>query len=61
MHAQGKRASIASLAFTPLAAFIRSYIFKLGFLDGLQGFAIARFAAHYAFLKKLKLWEMRNR
>ncbi|HXG94523.1 MAG TPA: glycosyltransferase family 2 protein [Blastocatellia bacterium] len=57
-HAQGKRASVAALIFSPLATFIRSYILKLGFLDGLQGLAIARFAAYYAFLKNLKLWEM---
>src|ERR1041384_2257648 len=45
-HAQGKRASIASIIFSPLLTFIRSYVFKLGFLDGLQGYAIPRFAAH---------------
>ena len=56
-HASGKRASVASLVLSPAGAFIRSYILKLGFLDGVQGFIIARFAAHYAFLKHLKLWE----
>jgi glycosyltransferase involved in cell wall biosynthesis len=61
MRARGKRASIWSIALAPLAAFIRSYVFKLGFLDGMQGFAIARFAAHYAFLKNLKLWEMEKK
>jgi len=60
MYERGKRASIASIVFTPFMTFIRSYIVKLGFLDGLQGFAIARFAAHYAFLKNLKLWEKRD-
>lgn len=57
-HVNGKRASIASVVLSPIAAFIRSYLFKLGFLDGVQGFIIARFAAHYAFLKNLKLREM---
>ena len=56
-YAQGKRGSIASIIFSPPLTFLRSYVFKLGFLDGLQGYAIARFAAHYAFLKNLKLWE----
>jgi glycosyltransferase involved in cell wall biosynthesis len=60
-RAQGKRASIASIIFAPALTFIRSYLFKLGFLDGLQGYFIARFAAHYAFLKNLKLWELCNR
>lgn len=58
-HAQGKRASLASLFVSPMAVFFRSYIFKLGFLDGIPGLAIARFAAHYEFLKNLKLWEMK--
>jgi glycosyltransferase involved in cell wall biosynthesis len=57
---QGERVSFLSLLFSPLATFLRSYIFKLGILDGPQGLAIARFAAHYAFLKNLKLWEMRK-
>ena len=59
-HAEGKQASLASLVFSPVATFIRSYILKLGFLDGIEGFAIARFAAYYAFLKNLKLWERRK-
>lgn len=60
MRAKGKSASAATIVLAPIATFIRSYIFKLGFLDGLQGFAIARFAAHYAFLKYMKLWEMKS-
>jgi glycosyltransferase involved in cell wall biosynthesis len=56
-RAQGKRASAASIIFSPALTFIRSYLFKLGFLDGVQGYFIARFAAHYTFLKNLKLWE----
>ncbi len=56
-HAQGKRASLLAMLVAPLAAFLKSYIFKRGFLDGVQGLAIACFAAHYVFLKNLKLWE----
>jgi len=58
-YSQGKRASILSLLVSPTVVFLRSYILKLGFLDGVPGLAIARFAAHYEFLKNLKLWEMR--
>jgi hypothetical protein len=39
-------------------AFLRSYIFKMGFLDGFPGFCIARFAAYHAYLKHLLLLEM---
>ena len=56
---RGKRASLGSLLVSPVVVFLRSYLFKLGFLDGVPGLAIARFAAHYEFLKNLKLWEMR--
>jgi hypothetical protein len=51
--------SLARLLLSPMLVFVRSYVLKLGFLDGVPGLAIARFAAHYDFLKKLKLWEMR--
>ncbi|HET9529351.1 MAG TPA: glycosyltransferase family 2 protein [Blastocatellia bacterium] len=53
----GKRESLVSLLFSPVTAFMRSYFFRLGFLDGIPGLAIAYFAAHYVFLKKLKVWE----
>jgi len=59
LFTRGKRASIGSLLVSPMVVFLRSYVFKLGFLDGIPGLAIARFAAHYEFLKNLKLWEMR--
>lgn len=54
---QGKRASFLTLLFSPAAVFVRSYLLRLGILDGIPGLAIARFAAHYDFLKNLKLWE----
>ena len=53
----GKRVTTLSLLVSPFMAFVRTYVFRLGFLDGLPGLAIAYFAAHYVFLKGLKLWE----
>jgi glycosyltransferase involved in cell wall biosynthesis len=57
---RGEDVSFASLLLSPAIAFIRSYIIRLGFLDGIPGLAIAYFAAHYVFLKKLKVWEARQ-
>lgn len=54
---RGRRAGALALLTSPVSAFVRSYIIKLGFLDGIPGLAIAFFAAHYTFLKHLKLWE----
>jgi glycosyltransferase involved in cell wall biosynthesis len=61
MRKNGKRASAGALMISPIATFIRSYVFRLGMLDGTPGLAIAYFAAHYAFLKSVKLWEMEKR
>ena len=58
---EGRRATTSSLFISPIGAFLRSYVFKLGFLDGPQGLVIARFAAHYVFLRNLKLWEMSSK
>ena len=60
MVERGKRTSPVRLYTSGAAAFLRSYVLKLGFLDGLPGFCIARFAGHHAFLKHLCLWELQN-
>jgi glycosyltransferase involved in cell wall biosynthesis len=60
MFEQGRRTSPLQLALSAPAAFTRSFILKGGFRDGLPGLAIARFAAHHAFLKHLMLWEMQK-
>ncbi len=61
MFERGKRASVLKILTAGTTAFLQTYILKGGFLDGLAGFAIARFAAHHAFLKYLLLWELQNR
>jgi glycosyltransferase involved in cell wall biosynthesis len=60
MFEQGRRTSRLGIATAGPAAFIRSYLLKGGFRDGLAGYAIAKFAAHHAFLKHLLLWEMQR-
>ncbi len=60
MFADGKSTSPVKIAIAGPAAFMRTYVLKLGFLDGLPGLAIASFAAHHAFLKNLLLWEMQT-
>src|SRR5882724_4607393 len=45
-YSEAKRVSVASLMVSPAVVFLRSYIVNLGFLDGVPGLAIARFAAH---------------
>lgn len=52
--ASGRHPSVARLVLDPPWTFLRTFVFQLGFLDGLHGFAIARFAARYTFLKYSK-------
>jgi glycosyltransferase involved in cell wall biosynthesis len=60
MFEAGRRTTPLRLALAAPSAFTRSFILKGGFRDGLAGLAIARFAAHHAFLKHLLLWEMQK-
>ncbi len=57
MFEEGRRTSAWKVATAAPAAFIRSFILKGGFRDGLAGVSIANFAAHHAFLKHITLWE----
>lgn len=61
MFESGRRTSASNILFAGPSAFIRSYLLKAGFLDGLPGIAIANFAAHHAFLKHLLLWELQKK
>ena len=61
MFARGKRTSALKIFTVGFTTFLQNYFLKMGFLDGLAGFAIARFAAHHAFLKYLLLWEIQNK
>lgn len=57
MYERGIKTSLLKIATAGPAAFIRSYVLKGGFRDGLAGYVIAKFAAHHALLKHLMLWE----
>lgn len=60
MFERGKRVSALKILTVGLTVFLQTFILKGGFLDGLAGFAISRFAAHHAFLKYLLLWEIQR-
>jgi hypothetical protein len=58
MFDEGRRSSAFKIATAAPSAFIRSYLLKAGFRDGLAGLSIASFAAHHAFLKQVMLREL---
>ena len=53
-----KRSSSLRLWVSPAFGFIKNYIFKLGFLDGNEGFVIARLSAYYTWLKYYRLKQL---
>jgi hypothetical protein len=57
MFEEGRKTSRLRIATAAPLGFIRSFILKGGFRDGLAGLTIARFAGHHDFLKHLLLWE----
>jgi glycosyltransferase involved in cell wall biosynthesis len=52
--------SILSMIFRPLGKFLKSYIFKAGFLDGIPGFIIAVTSAFTIFARYVKFWERKQ-
>jgi (heptosyl)LPS beta-1,4-glucosyltransferase len=57
-HLQKKRrVSGIQLFVISVAAFIRTYLIKQGFRDGVPGLIIAIFTAYSVFLKYAKIWE----
>jgi glycosyltransferase involved in cell wall biosynthesis len=54
--AHGQKTSMLRAALAGLAAFIRSYFFQLGFLDGAMGFAVCLMQAQAAFGKYFELY-----
>jgi len=53
----GRKIGVLELWFRPWWRFVRSYILRRGFLDGWQGYAVARLAAQEVFLRYAKIRE----
>jgi len=56
----GKRSNLVKIIVSPSLKFMRAYIFKLGFLDGKEGWMIARWSAYATYLKYTKLKALQN-
>jgi len=60
MFETGRRTSALKVMLAAPLAFASAYILHAGFLDGLTGYTIARFAGHHAFLKHSILRELQE-
>ena len=57
-YKKGKKFKLSRLIFSPAIAFIKIYIVKGGFLDGIPGFIAGVSAFVYGFLKYAFLWDI---
>lgn len=57
---QGKRVSFWDLLLRPAWRFWRAFLFRAGFLDGWQGYAVAWMTAFYTFLRYAKAREAQS-
>ncbi len=55
-HARGKPSSMPRAVISGLMAFVKSYVFRLGILDGSMGFAVCAMQAQAAFGKYFTLY-----
>jgi glycosyltransferase involved in cell wall biosynthesis len=58
LHEEGKRATAFDIAVRPAFSFLKMFIVKMGFLDGIEGFALCVFSSLYVLVKYVKLREL---
>jgi len=57
---RGERAGLVTLAFSPVFRFVKFYLLRLGFLDGLPGLVHIWIGCRNSFMKYAKLMELRK-
>jgi len=58
---KGKKFRSYNLIINPAAMFVKMYIFKKGFLDGITGLVLAMlYSSFYTLMKYVKLWELQS-
>ena len=60
MCKKGERFILLKMLIKPITKFFETYVYKLGFLDGIPGLIIAVLSSYYVFLKYAKLWELKR-
>jgi glycosyltransferase involved in cell wall biosynthesis len=58
MAGQGRRFAVHQLVTHPLGSFLKMYLQRRGFLDGMPGLILSGLYAYYTFIKYAKLWEL---
>ena len=61
LKAKGKKFSLCGTILRLPFEFLKRYVLKLGFLDGIRGFIWAACSTFYVFVKYIKLWDISRR
>lgn len=61
LHRQGRRGSALRMVLSPLTRFVRFYVVRLGFLDGIPGLVHIAIGCGASFVKYAKLRELATR
>lgn len=59
LKAKGRKFSLIGTLFRLPFEFLKRYVLKLGFLDGIRGFIWASCSTFYVFVKYIKLWHLK--
>jgi glycosyltransferase involved in cell wall biosynthesis len=60
LQTAGKQFTISDIIVRPFFTFVKMYVLKRGFLDGMQGFILCVASSAYVFAKYAKLWELNH-
>lgn len=61
MLREGRDFKISDILLRPPFIFIKMYLLKAGFLDGIEGLILAVFSSAYVFTKYCKFWELKRK
>jgi hypothetical protein len=61
LHRRGRKGGPFTAVSRGAFMFLRSYVLRLGFLEGYRGLVIATLSAYHVFIKYAKLWELDHR
>jgi glycosyltransferase involved in cell wall biosynthesis len=57
LHSAGRKTGASDLVLRPAFTFLKMYLLKRGFLDGIHGLILALLSSVHVLLKYVKLWE----
>jgi len=58
LHMEGRRAGPLDVFGRPVTRFLKMYVLRLGFLEGMHGLVLSMLAAFSVYLKYARLWEI---